>query len=60
MANEEDFNYLDHVRECCELLKKHIDNNNIIYLPVDPDADGYTSASLFYNYLVEVLNYPKE
>ena len=60
MANEEDFNYLDHVREGCELLKKHIDNNNIIYLPVDPDADGYTSASLFYNYLVEVLNYPKE
>lgn len=60
IANEEDFNSLDHVREGCELLKKHIDNNNIIYLPVDPDADGYTSASLFYNYLVEVLNYPKE
>jgi single-stranded-DNA-specific exonuclease len=51
---------LDNIKEGCKLLKEHLDNFNEIYLPVDPDCDGYTSAALFYNYLVDVLHYPIE
>ena len=55
--NEEDPMLLDNIEEGCICLKKHIDNQNEIYLVVDPDADGYTSSALFYNYLTEVLDY---
>ena len=48
---------LDNIEKGCNCLKKHIDNQNEIYLIVDPDADGYTSSALFYNYLTEVLDY---
>ena len=60
IANEEDPFSLDNIKEGCQLLKKYLDNNNEIYLPIDPDCDGYTSASLFYNYLVDILHYPSE
>lgn len=58
--NEEDPMLLDNIEKGCSCLKKHIDNQNEIYLVVDPDADGYTSSALFYNYLVEVLNYSSD
>lgn len=51
---------LDYIALGCDILKKHLDNQNTIYLVVDPDADGYTSSALFYNYITEVLNYPSE
>lgn len=34
-----------------KLLIKHIGQNNLIYMPVDPDCDGFTGAALFINYL---------
>lgn len=55
--NEEDPMLLDNIEKGCNCLKKHIDNQNEIYLIIDPDADGYTSSALFYNYLTEVLDY---
>lgn len=58
--NEEDPMLLDNIEKGCNCLKKHIDNQNEIYLVVDPDADGYTSSALFYNYLVEVLDYSSD
>ena len=33
------------------LLISHIWQKSHIYLPIDPDCDGYTSAALFINYL---------
>lgn len=43
---------LDNIEEGYQLLKKHINNNSTIYLCIDPDVDGYTSAALFYNYMM--------
>lgn len=43
---------LDNMEEGYQLLKKHINNNSTIYLCIDPDVDGYTSAALFYNYMM--------
>lgn len=39
----------DHIQEAYELLKKHL--NNKIYLLIDPDVDGFTSAAATYLYL---------
>ena len=44
---------LDNIEKGIELLTKHIEAGNEIYLPIDPDVDGYTSAALFYNYLTD-------
>ncbi|MFC8686002.1 DHH family phosphoesterase [Brevibacillus porteri] len=30
---------------------KHIENKSVIYIMVDPDVDGFTSASILYSYL---------
>ena len=43
---------LDNIEEGVELLDKYLDGSPI-YLPIDPDVDGYTSAALFYNYLID-------
>lgn len=37
------------------LLKSAIEHNHTIYLPVDPDVDGLTSAAVFYNYCKEII-----
>jgi single-stranded-DNA-specific exonuclease len=33
------------------MLMKHINENNLVYMPIDSDCDGFTSAALFINYL---------
>lgn len=38
-----------------ELLFKHISKNNKIFIIVDCDPDGWTSAALLINYLYEIL-----
>lgn len=43
------------MEEGYQLLKKHLNSDHEIFLVVDPDVDGYTSSSLAYNYLTEVL-----
>ena len=37
-----------------ELLYKHLKNNSKIFLQVDSDTDGYTSAAVLYNYIMRV------
>lgn len=34
-----------------KMLMKHINENNLVYMPIDSDCDGFTSAALFINYL---------
>ncbi len=47
---------LDHMKEGINLLNYHIENNNDIFIIVDSDVDGYTSASIIYNYIKK--NFP--
>lgn len=47
-SNELPPDQLDNIREAYELLKHHVLNGSRVFLPIDPDVDGYTSASLFY------------
>ncbi len=42
---------LDNIEEGAELLLSHIRKNNKIFLQIDPDVDGYTSASILTLYL---------
>jgi len=41
---------LDNIDELTTQLKKGFDSNANFFLQVDSDADGYTSAAIFYNY----------
>lgn len=34
-----------------KMLLKHINENSLVYMPIDSDCDGFTSAALFINYL---------
>lgn len=51
--NELDPALLDNMEEGYQLLMKHLKNRSKIYLIQDSDCDGLTSASLFYNYLMD-------
>ena len=42
---------LDNIEQGAKMLIKHISLNNKIFIQVDADCDGYTSASLLINYL---------
>lgn len=42
---------VNNLEEGVKLLLKHIKQNNLIYMPIDSDCDGFTSAALFINYL---------
>ena len=44
---------LDNIEEGFNLLMKHIKEGNRILIVVDPDVDGFTSASLMWLYLKE-------
>ena len=44
---------LDNMKEAVFLLEHHIKQCNPIFIVVDSDVDGYTSASILYNYLTE-------
>lgn len=46
-----DYNLLDNIDLAVECLLKHIENQSNIHIIVDSDTDGYTSASILYNYL---------
>lgn len=39
------------------MLIKHIANNDHIFIQIDSDADGYTSAALLINYLYLICPY---
>jgi single-stranded-DNA-specific exonuclease len=53
------YNYslLDNIGEGVSLLKEIINNGLPIYIIVDCDPDGYTSAGILYHYITTVINY---
>lgn len=44
----------DNIRIAAEVLKAAIDDNATMFVPIDSDYDGYSSAALFLNYLYNV------
>lgn len=44
---------LDNMEEGYQMLMKHLKGGHKFYLVIDPDFDGYSSAALFYNYLMD-------
>ena len=56
LANEVDPSLLDNIQEAYQLLLTHCAAGGQIYVPIDPDVDGYTSAALFFNYMYDVVS----
>lgn len=48
---------LDNIREGAIMLMRHIKADDIIFVQVDEDCDGYTSAALLINYLNRLFPY---
>ena len=46
---------LDNIGRAVELLAKHVENKSKIYIQIDVDTDGMTSASIMYQFLVNDL-----
>lgn len=46
---------LDNMEQGVKILTKHIMNNGKIFIQVDSDADGFTSAALLINYLFRLF-----
>ena len=44
-------NRVANIEDGVKMLMKHIANNSLVYVPIDSDCDGFTSAALFINYL---------
>ena len=51
---------LDNIQEAVKLLKHHVDNKSKIYIQIDVDTDGMTSASIMYQFLVNDLGVDKD
>lgn len=51
---------LENLEEAKELLHKHIKNKSKIYIQIDTDADGMTSASIMYQFLTKDLGVDEE
>ena len=49
-----DYNDLDNIHKAVELFVSHFAKDNLISILVDCDPDGYTSASMIYNYIKEL------
>lgn len=45
------WNLLDNIKEGANLLVEHLENNKKIYIVIDPDVDGFTSAAVLYNFI---------
>ena len=56
-SNVLDATLLDNMLQGVEMLIKHIYNNDKIFLLVDVDCDGYTSAAALLNYLFQLFPY---
>ena len=56
MENELDPELLDNMNEGYQMLCKHLNAGNKIYLVIDSDVDGYTSSALLYLYFTDVLS----
>jgi single-stranded-DNA-specific exonuclease len=51
------YSKLKNINIAVECLLKHLNNKNIIFIQIDSDFDGFSSASLLYNYIK--LIYPE-
>lgn len=45
------YHNLNNIQEGIETIWKHIENNDMITLVVDPDVDGITSSAILFDYL---------
>lgn len=52
-----DYNLLNNIKEGINLLKEIIENELPIYIVVDSDPDGYTSASSLFHYIKTNIKY---
>lgn len=49
---KQDWKILKNIYNAKNIIAKHIDSSSNIHIVVDTDADGYTSASILYQYLL--------
>lgn len=42
---------LEHIHEGAQMLIRHVSQDHKIFIQVDSDCDGYTSAAILINYL---------
>lgn len=49
-----DFMLLDNIITAANCLIKHIKNNSRIFIQIDSDTDGYTSAAIIYLYIKKI------
>ena len=49
-----DFMLLDNIVTAANCLIKHIKNNSRIFIQIDSDTDGYTSAAIIYLYIKKI------
>ena len=54
MMDEENAVHLANINEGVEMLMKHLEKGSSIFLQVDSDTDGYTSAAIIYSFLKEI------
>lgn len=54
-ADDLGFDKIDNLKEGAQILIKHLWNNDKIFLQVDSDVDGYTSAAILINYLYRLF-----
>src|SRR5699024_11515523 len=54
---EADWRKLDNIDEGLALLKKHVDKGSHIRIGVDMDMDGFSSASIMYQFLAKDLGH---
>ena len=53
---KEQYNYmlLDNIVTAAKCLIKHVENNDNIFIQIDSDTDGYTSAAIIYLYIKKI------
>ena len=54
--NIEDLDCLDNIKNAASTILQCVENRKLIGILIDCDADGYTSASVIYDYIVRISN----
>ena len=54
--NIEDLDCLDNIENAASTILQCVENRKLIGILIDCDADGYTSASVIYDYIVRISN----
>lgn len=57
ISNELSSEKLDNMDKAYEIFLKHLQNNSKIYICVDSDVDGFTSAALLINFIKDNYNF---